>query len=403
VTLLHLNPAPNVDHIADRMAYLGRFARSMPPSWDGAGIAHIVCDADGHYVGKMLPGRGLYLAIDPKYVGITRGPRLPHVFTPTPVQRLAESARRSIGSLHAERLAIAAFALLAGFPVMGVYDDILNARIRQGKANDIAITKVSVTTTANQYATLARLAGQPGTMTWLTTTPPTDQVADRATAGAWSVGLANPVAPDKKAFLTWGYAAAQQINMGILHDLLTFGGTFRLTVNTEEIITTPTAVNRQYQSLLGAGNLITMAVIVANSTTSHTFQIKYTNQAGTANQTFTTSAITIASLAEGLYPVNYGPFIPFAAGDYGIQLLKSTTSSVALAAGQLESNIYFPLAFVPGIAANAYIERDSTIQVDGALELVVTAGGVLGCLGMYVLPNAASSGIQTHFIRSAAL
>jgi len=217
------------------------------------------------------------------------------------------------------------------------------------------------------------------------------------------VGLANPVAPDKKAFLTWGYVAAQQINMGILHDLLTFGGTFRLSVNTEEIITTPTAVNRQYQSLLGAGNLITMAVIVANSTTSHTFQIKYTNQAGTANQTFTTSAITVASLAEGLYPVNYGPFIPFAAGDYGIQLLKSTTSSVALAAGQLEANLYFPLAFVPGIAANAYIERDATIQVDGAMELVVTAGGVLGCLGMYVLPNAASSGVETGFIRTAAL
>lgn len=395
MTLLRLHPAPNVDYLADRLAYLGRFARSMPPSWDGARIAHPVMGPDGQYIGKMLPGRGLYLEIDPKYVGITRGKRIPHVFAKSPVQRLADY-------FLDERLAIAALALLSGFPFAAIttYDGIIAGR-GGGKGQDIVVTKVSVTTTANQYATLARAAGQPGTMTWLTTTAPTDQAADRATAGAWSTGLWNPTNPDKKYLLTFGFTAAQQINMGILHDLLTFGGTFRLTVNTEEIVTTPTVVTRQYQDTLGAGNLLTMAVIVANSTTSHTFSIKYTNQAGTANKTFTTGAITTASLAEGLYPLLYGPFIPFAAGDYGIQLLKSTTSSVALAAGQLESNIYFPLAFVPGVAAQGYMERDSTIQVDAIAELAA-ASFVIGCLGLYVLPNTTSTGVLTPFMRTVA-
>jgi hypothetical protein len=217
-----------------------------------------------------------------------------------------------------------------------------------------------------------------------------------------SLGLWNPTGGDKKYLITFGYVAVQQLNMLCIHDVLTWGGVFRLTVNTEEAITTPTAVNRQYGPTLGGGNLVTFIATQANSTTSHQFTIKYTNQAGTAGQTFQTAATTTAVAIDGLYPVTYGPFVPLAAGDYGIRSLKSTQSTAALAAGTLASIIYFPLGFLPGIAGNTYIERDTTTQIDGIAELVQTGGGVIGNLGVFVWPNTTSTGIFTAYIRTVA-
>jgi hypothetical protein len=384
------------DLIAEHLLKWSRFAKTMPPSWDGAGVSVPVAGSDGAYLGKILPGRGLYLDMDLAQVGINRP--MPSVFERSRFRRIEDAVEKAAPSSLRDR---DLYPYAVQNMAITTYDGIINSRTA-GKANDIAIAKVSVVTTANQWQALNRMAGQPGAMTFLATTAPTDAVTDRATAGAWSTGLYNPATGEDKYLLTFGFTAAQQLNMAILADVLVHGGAFRLTVNTEEIVSVPTAVNRQYNPTLGAGNLVTFIATTANSVTSHTFMIKYTNQGGTAGQTFTTSAITVASLADGLYPVNYGPFVPFAAGDYGIQSLKSTTSSVALAAGVLASQIYFPLSFVPGIAQNAYVERDSTIQVDGLTQLVEAPSSVLGCLTLYVLPNTTSTGVLTAFIRTCS-
>jgi len=68
------------------------------------------------------------------------------------------------------------------------------------------------------------------------------------------------------------------------------------------------------------------------------------------------------------------------------------TCSAAATAGVIALNLYKPLMFVPGIAANIYVMRDSTTNIDGLVELVQTSTPTLGCLNMYVLANTTSSG-----------
>jgi hypothetical protein len=56
----------NVDLVAERLAMVGAMAKSMPPSWKGAGISQPFCGPRGEYLGRVLPGRGLYLDCDLK-------------------------------------------------------------------------------------------------------------------------------------------------------------------------------------------------------------------------------------------------------------------------------------------------------------------------------------------------
>lgn len=79
---------PNVDTIAGVLTGLGRIARSMPPAWDGAKITQLASGPDGQVFGRMLPGRGLYLARDLKTLGITKP--LPHVYERTTLARVVE-------------------------------------------------------------------------------------------------------------------------------------------------------------------------------------------------------------------------------------------------------------------------------------------------------------------------
>jgi hypothetical protein len=71
-----------------------------------------------------------------------------------------------------------------------------------------------------------------------------------------------------------------------------------------------------------------------------------------------------------------------------------------MGAGVMALELYFPLCFVPAVAAAAYIERDSTAQIDGLTELVQSSGNVLGCLGLYTFCGATSTGVITAFLRT---
>lgn len=383
-------PARNYepDNLAGWLAKTAQMARSMPPSWDGAGITHLVASPDGDYCGKILPGRGLFIPHELRELGIRRP--IPGVYPRSPVRKLIEKLGGD------ERAAIRVFDNLYRVEggAIATYDGIIAAR-GGGKAFDIVISKASITTVANAYSSIIRATGVPGAYSYQAI--PGGEAPDRSKAGAWSTGLADPGGSDLKYLLTVGFTAAQQLNMIILIDLLVAAGSILATVNTAQTVNS-TALTR-YVS--GAGVLMTFEVTTQLSNTAHTMTVnKYTGNVNGANQTTGAQTGTAAAIVDRLVPVGLGPFMQLAAGDYGVLSVEEYTNSVALAAGVFGLNLYFPLAFIPGLAANAYVERDSTVQIDGLAELVQTAGGVLGFLGAYVLPNTTSTGINSWFLRT---
>lgn len=402
-------PYSDIDKIAAKLAYIGRLGRRMPPSWDGARISVPVCSPHGEYVGRVLPGRGLFMEVDPKEIGITKP--MPYVYPKTTVLKLRDAFEKvkRIG-VCPERAAVAAAAMVAAAYltprhliaplIIGAitnYDGIINARgAATGAPNDVAITKVSLTTVANQWSSLWQSSGVPpsaGTYTNI----PGGAAPDNSNAAAWSLGLGAPTGGNKVYILTFGYTAAQVINMGILLDLLIGAGNITTNVTTGAQTVNSTALTR-YTS--GAGVLMTFDITTALGASAANITVTYTNQAGTGSRSTGAQALLASGIVQRLTPVGFGPFIDLQSGDFGVQSVQSATVSALMGAGVIALNLYFPQAFVPGVLSNAYIERDSTTQIDGLVQLAQSSGAVLGCLNMYVQANGTSTGVLTAFLRT---
>lgn len=395
---------PDVDQIARQLGYLGRLGRSMPPAWDAARVSVPVCGPQGEWIGRVLPGRGLYVDFDLSRTIGTRRP-IPYVFERTPVMKLQDAFRRLGSEAWAERRAIASVALVglaACFPkllpgvlygVVTQYDGIISAR---GAANDIALSKTSITTVASVYSSLYRAGGFPVAGTY--TNIPGGAAHSRASTGAWSLGLKNPTAPNKKYLLTLGYTSSSNLNMLMLIDLLVAAGNINANATGNQTINS--AALTRYTD--GAGVLMTFEITTALGATPSNLTVNsYTNQAGTAARSTSAIAMTPSGIVQRLEPAALGPFMELQSGDYGVRSVETLAFSAAMGAGVVALNLYFPLAFIPGLGANVYLERDSTIQIDGLTELVQTSGGVLGCLAGYILANGTSSGVLTAFMRTA--
>jgi hypothetical protein len=387
---------PNADLIAEELISWGRMARQMPRSFDAAGVAYHVDSPSGGTLGRLLPGRGFASAVDLRSLGIRRQP--PGVYDPSRYRRIEDEVRR--------RMARAGLFEIQGAAI-STYDSIIANRAAS-KAEDRAFMKGTLTTTANVWYDQWRAIGSPGAGTFLATTAPTDANLDRSSAGAISQYLSNPTSPDKKYLLTFGVGATQQVNWFVLVDIINHGGSFRLSVNTAETVTTPTITGqRQYGSGAGVGNLLTFICATAGTPGAGTFIAQYVDQAGANTNAPTLTSAAAAILADVIWPASVGVtagagsfFVPLAAGSTGVQAVKQTTCSVA-GTGTLASNVFFPLSFIPGVAANAYIERDASVQIDGITELV-QAAGVIGHLALYVLPNTTSTGAVAGFMRTVA-
>lgn len=388
----------NPDLIVAEMHRWAAMAREMPRSFEAAGVAYHVDSPSGGTLGRMLPGRGFLSVVPLRSLGITKAPKA--IYDPDRYRWIEDDVRRYGGEL------LQGIPAIQGAAITG-YDQVLANR-GNGKAEDRAFTKTTLTTTANVFYSLWRAGGMPAAGTFLNTTAPTDANLDRTNAAAISTYLSSPSSPDKKYLLTFGFGAAQQINMAVLVDIINHGGAFRLSVNTAETVTTPTITGqRQYGSGTGIGNLLTFVCSAAGTPGAGTFIAQYVNQAGTNTNAPTLTTVASAILADVIWPSSVGVttgggtfFVPLASGDTGVQAVKQTTCSVA-GTGTVASNVFFPLSFVPGIAANAYVERDGSVQIDGFTELV-QAASVIGHLAVYVLPNTTSTGALTGFVRTVA-
>ena len=404
----------NPDVVAVSLARLGRMARQMPPSWDGAKVTALAAGDNGKHFGLVLPGRGLYLRHDLKALGITRP--LPHVFEQTAVGRTVEAMDR-FGHMRgyqfdAERGALKflhALRVLSGrlLPACAItsYDGVINARAG-GKGEDITFTKLSVTGAANSWTSLFRGGGFPGVGTY--TNIPGGAVMLRSNVGALSLGLTNPAGTDLKYLLTIGLTSAAAQNFYILVDLLVAAGNILATtaaaqtVNSAALTRYIDAASGLYAGAgIGSGVLMTFEITTQMSATAHTITVSYTNQAGTAAQSSGAQTGINAGIVGRLAPTDLGPYCPLAAGDFGVRSVQTVTIGTALVAGVYALNLYKPLAFLPGVAASVYAERDSTVQIDGLTQLAEDSGGVLGCLVLYLQPSATSTAC-TGFLRTCS-
>lgn len=139
----------------------------------------------------------------------------------------------------------------------------------------------------------------------------------------------------------------------------------------------------------GVGVRAFLSVTTASGATAHNIAMSYTNQAGTAGRALpvtvsaTASAIVSHIPHSGTAANNYGPFLPLAGGDSGIQSVQSVTVSAASGAGVASLVLARPICVLPLTTSGVAVERDLVNQlpslpriIDGAcLTWLYFAGG----------------------------
>jgi hypothetical protein len=367
----------DVDAIARNLATLGLQAANLPPAFMGAGIKEPVFAPAGiglsspGVIGHVLDGKGLYVDFDLKKLGINKP--IPHVYERTPFMRLKE-------------------LLLDDAAAITTYDGIIAAR-GAGNYYDPLWGKISYTTVANTWSSLYRATGTPGAGTYSATPGAKKDATD---AAALSLGVPAP-GSNTQYLISFGAQAAQQINWFQLVDLLVCVGTISVTSTSAQTVSS--AALTRYTT--GAGVYMTFEVTTALGSTAGNITVSYTNQANTSGQSSGAQAMTTSAIVQRLLPITIGYACPLASGDYGVRAVASTTMSAANSAGVIALNIFKPLAFLPGLSANVYGEKDTSITVDGLVPLPLDSGSnQVGCLALYALTNTTSTGICNIGLRT---
>lgn len=391
--------------IGDELARMARMAKAMPPAWDGAKVMHNLTGSQGENLGRVLPGRGIALASDLKSIGITKP--IPFVFEKTLTMRCVEACGGR------ERLALSAAAVLASMklgalgmadalsalPMMAgaitTYDGIINGRAN-GKGQDTQVYLSSQTSVSSTWHSFLRSTTKFPAGTFAPANIPGGTAPNRDTVGSIILGLSNPTGGDKKYLLTMGYSCSNTLNIVLLVDLLMAAANVNSNVTTNTV--NSTALTR-YVS--GAGVLTTLEVTSALGVTASDVTMTYTSQSNLSQST-TATAMTTSAIAGRLQPTQTGPFMRLANGDWGVRSVQSVNFSLAMGAGALNLYQYYPLHFLPGIANNIYIERDSTLQIDGLTELVTGTDSELGFLAVFGLPSSTTTGNLTAFLRTVS-
>ena len=119
----------------------------------------------------------------------------------------------------------------------------------------------------------------------------------------------------------------------------------------------------------GVGVRPYLVVTTASGTNAQNVTITYTNSSGTGSRT---NPVTVANTASaivghithsGVATNNYGPFIPLANGDVGIQSVQSIQFSAAATAGAAALVLAVPLLTIPLVATSIASERDFLNQL----------------------------------------
>lgn len=372
----------NVDQLAQQFMLWGAQARSLPPSFAGAGHTIPGFGVGGERLGVMLPGLGFQLDVDPCIFGITKP--MPNVFSRSAFERARDWGLNLVRRLaNDERGAITTF------------DGIIASR-GGGKADDVAAIKQTFTSVANTWVTTYRAGGMPAAGSY--TNISTGATKNNTDAGALSLALSNPTGGDTKYILSVASNSSAVFNQAFLTDLLWAGG--NCSANTTSAQTVSSAALTRYTT--GTGLVITMEVTTALGATPSAIACSYTNQANTSGQTTGSASLTPSAIVQRLQPSAQLPVLPLASGDFGVRAIASVTCGSAMGSGVFAIRISKLLFFMVGSAANIPIQQDIVAGIDGLLPLATEGGGALGCLELWIFANGTSSGDFSLLIKTCA-
>lgn len=355
----------NPDTLAAFLLTIGRHASQLPAVWDAGKISYPVAGPNGEFIGNLLPGRGLLLFDDLKQLGITRS--LPNVFEYSLAFRLRDL-------LKSERGAITTYAGLMA----------ARATYKHGFCGLWAKTLNHV---GNVWAHIwQNTIGFPGAGTY--TNIPGGAVHDQTTTGALNWGFAKVTNPDKAFLVSCSLGCSGAYNMAIAVDLLVCAGNIDSNSASAQTVNT-TALNR-YTS--GSGVLAFLDVTSALSSGAANITLnKYTNEAGTANRSSVANAAVTSAVAQRIPYSTCTPFFALQAGDSGMQSVEEITFSAAMGGtGKVALCLCKPLIWIPGLAAGMHAKRDDMSNINGAVELSLTSGDLMGCFSL--LSNGVGTG-----------
>jgi hypothetical protein len=224
--------------------------------------------------------------------------------------------------------------------------------------------------TAGRWYDLSALNGSPVANAWAGTAL-NWRTCDEATGNgtqAFGIPHGGNVTPDTKHLLNVAAVTAVATGVPAVLQLVDLQGYWPgISLNSavaQTLVGTPTL---RYAS--GAGLRLYGVVTATAGATAHNIALSYTNQAGTSGRTLpvtvacTASAITPHITHSGTAANNYGPFLPLASGDTGVQNVASVTISAASGAGTMALCLAKPLLTLPINAASVATERDLVNQM----------------------------------------
>jgi len=250
-------------------------------------------------------------------------------------------------------------------------DDMV-AEITAGKFNRADWNKITgaAAYTAGRWYDMSALGGTPIANAWAGTSLTWTTCTETTGNGTQIFGIPNGgnVSTDTKHLLN--AAAITAVATGVpaqlmLVDMQGYYPGINMNVATSQtLLGTPTL---RYTN--GVGIRAALVVVTTTGVTAHNISMTYTNSAGTGSRTLpvtvagTASAITPHITHAGTAANNYGPFLPLASGDVGIQSVQSIQLSAASGAGTAALVLYKPLMTIPLTTATVASERDFVNQI----------------------------------------
>ncbi len=250
--------------------------------------------------------------------------------------------------------------------------DELVSEVTAGKSQRFDWNKITggAAYTAGRWYDFSALAGTPIANAWAGTALAWRSCDEATGNGTQIFGIPHGgnVTPDTKHILN--ASAVTVVATGVpaqlmLVDMQGYYPGINMNVATSQTLTgTPTL---RYTN--GVGVRASLVITATSGATAHNLSMTYTNSAGTGSRTLpvtvscTASAITPHITHSGTAANNYGPFLPLASGDVGIQSVQSVQLSAASGAGTAALVLYKPLFSIPLVAAAIPTERDLLNQI----------------------------------------
>ncbi|MBM3813449.1 MAG: hypothetical protein FJW20_17645 [Acidimicrobiia bacterium] len=273
------------------------------------------------------------------------------------------------------------------------YDGIISSRAA-GNGEDTVFVKTTATGgVSGVWYSLLRSAGFPNAIA--PSNIPGGTALNRTSQGA--IPLQNP-ASGSKYLLTLGVSVPSITGFSaiLLADVLVAAANISATSTAAQTVNTA-ALTRW---ATGDGVLMTLGVTTALGATASNVTISYTNSSGVAGRSTGAIAMTGSAAANRLQPGAGGFLIPLQNGDTGVRSIQTVTFSASMGAGVLDIYLFKPLVLIPTVGANTFIERDSTVQIDGLTELPVGSDSQVGCLGCFALTGGTATSTLTGFLRT---